>query len=178
VALARLLITSPRLLLLDEPFSNLDTAHKNIMLSVIEDLGEKLDVTCLAVLHDPADILSWADIIIVMKEGNIVQQGTPKEIYHHPLNEYVAALFGPYTILIDPSITQKRLIRPENIIISNHATDGMSGIVRKILFRGNNYLVEIKSGEQLITAQVSEVNFSEGDRVYISWLKEAVVNIN
>ncbi len=70
IALARLLTASPQLLLLDEPFSNLDMLHKKIMKSVIHDIGEKLGITCLMVLHEAPDILSWADTILVMKEFN------------------------------------------------------------------------------------------------------------
>ena len=74
IALARLLVGSPKLLLLDEPFSNLDLIHKNILKSVIEDIGERMKLTCMLTSHDPMDTLSWADEIIVRKDGQIIQQ--------------------------------------------------------------------------------------------------------
>ncbi len=99
IALARLLITSPRLLLLDEPFSNLDLIHKGILKSVISDIGEKLQITCLLVSHDPLDTLSWADEIFIMKAGQIIQKGEPARVYREPVNEYAAGLFGSYNLL-------------------------------------------------------------------------------
>jgi len=99
IALARLLITSPRLLLLDEPFSNLDLIHKGILKSVIRDIGDKLKITCILVSHDPLDSLSWADEILVMKDGRIVQRGAPVQVYRRPVNTYVAGLFGNYSLI-------------------------------------------------------------------------------
>jgi ABC-type sugar transport system ATPase subunit len=99
IATARLLIASPKLLLLDEPYSNLDMVHKTILKSVIRDIGEKLSITCLMISHDPLDTLSWADEIIVMKDGQIIQQGTPKQIYTEPANEYTAGLFGKFNLI-------------------------------------------------------------------------------
>ncbi len=93
IALARLLVGSPKLLLLDEPYSNLDPIHKNILKSVITDISERLSVTCLLTSHDPMDTLSWADEIIVLKDGIILQKDTPENIYRKPVNEYVAGLF-------------------------------------------------------------------------------------
>ncbi len=75
IVLARLLTTSPRLLLLDEPFSNLDAVHRNIIKSVIHDISEELKITCILVSHDALDILSWSDTILVMKDGRLIQQG-------------------------------------------------------------------------------------------------------
>jgi len=66
IALARLLVKPPRLLLLDEPFSNLDMIHKDILKSVIRDITQRLDITCLLVSHDPLDVLSWADEVLVV----------------------------------------------------------------------------------------------------------------
>jgi ABC-type sugar transport system ATPase subunit len=169
IALARLLITSPQLLLLDEPFSNLDTVHKNIMWSVIEDLGEKLNITCLAVLHDPADILSWADTILVMKDGRVLQQGSPQHIYSQPLNEYVAGLFGSYSIIGD-----KQMIRPEHIRTDITGT-GISGTIHRIFFRGNYYLADVLAGGRVIKVQLSDNRFIPGDIVRLSWSSAAVV---
>ncbi len=99
IVLARLLTTSPKLLVLDEPFSNLDAVHKNIIKSVLEDIGTKLKITCILVSHDAMDSLSWAETIIVMKEGQIIQYGTPEQIYNQPVNEYCAGLFGEYNLI-------------------------------------------------------------------------------
>jgi iron(III) transport system ATP-binding protein len=94
-----LLIKSPEMLILDEPFSNLDPIHTDILKAVLEDITERLQITCMLTSHDPHDTLSWADEIIVMKEGKIIQQGTPETIYQQPVNEYVAGMFGRYNLL-------------------------------------------------------------------------------
>ncbi len=74
MALARLLLGAPRLLLLDEPFSNLDRAHKRTMQAIIEEVGTRLGITCLLVSHDATDVLPWADEILVLRRGELVQR--------------------------------------------------------------------------------------------------------
>jgi ABC-type sugar transport system ATPase subunit len=97
IALARLLVRPPRLLLLDEPFSNLDMIHKRTLKQVIKNIADKFDITTILVSHDPYDTLTWADKFIVLQESRMVQQGPPREVYQQPINEYVAALLGEYT---------------------------------------------------------------------------------
>ena len=128
IALAMSMISSPRLLLLDEPFSNLDTTHKNILKSVIHDIGHRLKITCIMVSHDPSDILSWADKILVLKDGMLVQKGSPENIYKRPVNEYVAGLFGSYTVLTPDALgtfpssfksKRTKIFRPEAFTITS-----------------------------------------------------------
>ena len=88
IAIAKLLIGSPKLLILDEPYSNLDLIHKNILKNIIREIGNSLQITCLMVSHDPSDLLPWADEIILMKSGIIVQQGKPEQVYRHPSSAY------------------------------------------------------------------------------------------
>jgi ABC-type sulfate/molybdate transport systems ATPase subunit len=85
IALCMLLIKSPKLLVLDEPFSNLDPIHTDTLKAVLEDITQRLQVTVMLTSHAPDDTLSWADEIIVMKEGRIIQKGAPEIIYHQPL---------------------------------------------------------------------------------------------
>ncbi|MES1214964.1 MAG: ABC transporter ATP-binding protein [Bacteroidota bacterium] len=186
IALARLLTTSPELLLLDEPYSNLDMVHKRIMKSVVHDLGEKLGITCLMVLHEAPDILSWADTILVMKDGEIIQQGKPETVYRYPVNEYCAGLFGQYNrvsnnlagliasannIRLDG---RKMLIRPEHFIITSSA-DAFKGTVQDILFWGNYYTLDVSISGELIRVQTTGNRFSKGETVYISVLPADIV---
>jgi iron(III) transport system ATP-binding protein len=97
IALARLLVHPPRLLLLDEPFSNLDMIHKRTLKTVLQKITNAFDITTIFVSHDPYDTLSWPDKIIVLKDSRIVQQGPPREVYERPIDEYVAGLLGDYT---------------------------------------------------------------------------------
>jgi ABC-type Fe3+/spermidine/putrescine transport system ATPase subunit len=175
IALARLLTMKPELLLLDEPFSNLDMMHRNIMSSVIADIGEELGITLLAVLHDPADILSWADRILIMKNGQLVQEGTPQQVYHQPLNEYCAGLLGSYNIIAShtsPLNEKKLLVRPENLRIVSSSNGMISGVIKKISFRGNYYLIDVMVNDQSIRVQTNGNTLSPGSTVGISWAAE------
>jgi iron(III) transport system ATP-binding protein len=94
VALARALAPRPRVMLLDEPFSSLDTHLRDRVrtdcLAVLRESG----TTTLVVTHEPEEAMMVADRIVVMRAGRIVQQGTPEQLYHHPLNAFCASLFG------------------------------------------------------------------------------------
>jgi ABC-type sulfate/molybdate transport systems ATPase subunit len=96
IALARILVHPPRLLLLDEPFSNLDMIHKRTLKKVIGESASRFDITCILVSHDPRDILPWADELLVLRDGRLIRQGTPLDVYNRPLEEYTAALLGDY----------------------------------------------------------------------------------
>lgn len=184
IALARLLTTSPGLLLLDEPFSNLDMIHKNILKAVIRDIGDRLKISCIMVSHDPMDILSWADEIIVMRDGRIIQQGTPREIYRHPVNEYAAALTGSYNLitpsqagLFDGSTETKpeakrMLVRPENFILSKDKKLGVKAVITQVAFLGSQYELEVMLHELTVTVKTASPAFLKGDVVYLSLSKE------
>ncbi len=178
IALARLLSTSPKLLLLDEPFSNLDMVHKKIMKQVIEDIGTQLHITCIMVLHDALDILSWANWIMVMQDGSIIQQGTPEQLYSQPVNEYVAGLLGAYNLLdvamvenflLPPSKNSKQvMLRPEQFSIVSEAEQMFSGVVTQVLFYGSYYVLKIMAHENEITINTSTPTCTIGDVVFLS----------
>ncbi|RTL60980.1 MAG: ABC transporter ATP-binding protein [Sphingobacteriales bacterium] len=171
IALARLLITSPKLLLLDEPFSNLDAIHKSTIKKVIHDIGDQLGITCMLVSHDPSDTLPWADNIMVMKEGAIVQMDTPQNIYHKPANEYCAGLFGEYN-LIDIE-NKKFFIRPEHLIISTQPVSAsFQAAVQSVSFMGSYYLIQLITNNQLFIATVNQGDLTPGSTVFISFKKE------
>ena len=187
IALAKLLISSPKLLLLDEPYSNLDAVHKNILKSVIRDIGERLELTCILTSHDPLDTLSWADEILVMKEGQLLQEGTPEQIYRQPVNEYVAALFGNYN-LIPPSQAEafskltgigpdgkQMLVRPESLRIVEEANQTLSGKVKHVTFYGSYYEVEVLlSGDTTVTVKTAEKKVAKGDTIHLSLSADSV----
>lgn len=174
IAIARLLITKPKLLLLDEPYSNLDSVLKNILKSVIQEIGTKLNLSIILVSHDPADTLSWADQIIVLKEGKIVQDGSPKEIYENPVNEYVAGLFGSYMLLSPVALKAfgkasktAQIIRPENIEVSKTKAKVNSGKVLSVVYYGAHYEIEIKVGKWKLLTNTKENQFVIGDKVKV-----------
>jgi len=178
IAIARLLITKPKLLLLDEPYSNLDSVLKNILKQVIQEIGLKLNLSIILVSHDPADTLSWADQIMVLKDGNILQVGTPKDIYENPINQYVAGLFGSYMQLSPVAlkvlgITSKttRIIRPENIEVFKTKAKVNTGKILSIVYFGTHYEIEIKAGKWKLLANAKENQFVIGDKVKVRILK-------
>jgi len=177
IALARLLITSPRLLILDEPYSNLDMIHKSILKDVISDISEKLKTTCILISHDPVDTLSWADEILIMKEGQIIQKGIPGDIYYKPMDEYVAALFGKYNLLSasashhliplkDLEFNEKKLfVRPEDLRIVSEQDDSLKGSIINILFMGSSYELKVLLSNEIVTVRTVANSYKKGQTV-------------
>jgi len=169
IVLAGLLTTSPELLLLDEPFSNLDMMHKQVIKSVIEDIGTQLSITCIMVSHDAADILSWADRILVMKDGQIIQDASPKAVYHQPVNEYAAGLFGAYNLMNDLSGNGKQVIlRPEQFLITSENNGFIIGEVKKKTFLGNHYMLVVATGTGLIQVSINDDTIKAGDKIHLN----------
>ncbi len=154
VALARLLIKAPRILLIDEPFSNLDQLHKQLLRSVIDDLESRLGLTILLVSHDPLDILPWAHRVVVLRDGQVVQTGTTEDIYYHPADPYVAALLGSFNQLTPelaelfwiPSNGREVIIRPEQLRVQT-SSPGIGGVVTAACFLGAGYELQVRVGE-------------------------------
>lgn len=154
IALARLLVGSPRLLILDEPFSNLDFIHKSTLKEVIRRIAEELKITLILVSHDPSDTLPWADQILVMKNGKVIQQGSPTEIYRNPVDEYVAGLFGKFSVRNDlPAdfLTEAShwMIRPEDWVISENGK-GINTVVQNVYFYGSYNEAELKINNESV----------------------------
>jgi iron(III) transport system ATP-binding protein len=190
IALARLLVGSPKLLLLDEPFSNLDPIHKKILKSVIKEISEKLAITCLLTSHDPLDTLSWADEIMVIKDGLIIQKGTPMQVYHQPANEYAAGLFGNY-YLLDGEFFEKLtglpaqelkgkqlFVRPEYFSIVPEQKDTLRGIVIDVLFWGGYYEVELLlEGKKNISIKTIFEPPFKNEVIQIKFLRKTVYSL-
>jgi iron(III) transport system ATP-binding protein len=181
IALARLLLTSPKLLLLDEPFSNLDMGHKQILKSVIRDISEELGITCTLISHDPLDTLSWADEILVMQAGQLIQRGTPAQIYQQPVSAYAAALFGDYNLLTGPLLKafaqqtgakprkgKQLLVRPEDIQLAADTGSGVAGLVTAVKYFGSYSEINISLLGSCITVRTADSGISVGNSVVIS----------
>jgi ABC-type Fe3+/spermidine/putrescine transport system ATPase subunit len=99
VALARALATEPRVLLLDEPLSSLDTGLRETMRAELVQIFRRLKITTINVTHDQDEAMSMSDRIIVLREGKVQQIGTPIELYLQPVNVFVASFMGPANLL-------------------------------------------------------------------------------
>lgn len=167
IALARLLITHPVLLLLDEPYSNLDMIHKKILKSVVRDAGEQLGITCLLISHDPLDLLSWADEIMVIQAGKIIQRGSPVNVYQQPVNEYAAALLGKYNAWKQPGTTGTQLMRPESLRIVPKESRGIPATISNIVFMGSYWDVEVMINREIITVRSATGDYVKGEEVFV-----------
>lgn len=182
VALARTLLANPTLLLLDEPFSNLDPGHKRLMKQTLQQVEQVLGVTTILVSHDGADLLSWASRILIVRKGAIVQEGVPEEVYHFPVNNYSAGLLGDYTLIshedtqdvIDwaglKANTPHVFIRPEQLRIVNNETGSLLSKVEGLYFMGVYYLLMVKVNQKLIAVKVNTNNYRRGQTVFLQRL--------
>jgi iron(III) transport system ATP-binding protein len=94
VALARALVFDPEVLLLDEPLSNLDTSLRDIVRLEVRKIQKSLGITTIYVTHDQSEALAISDEVVVMRAGKIMAHGTPKQVYSHPQNDFVASFVG------------------------------------------------------------------------------------
>jgi iron(III) transport system ATP-binding protein len=164
VALARALAPRPSLLLLDEPFSNLDVVLKE---QVREEVGQILNATgttALFVVHDLEDVLASADRIAILKQGALQQIDTPRAVYQRPADEYVARLFGSTNLLpgvprdggfdtpigFVPAADAARhggpvtlSIRPQELEVGTAGADTTAATVRQTRFRGDHQEVVV-----------------------------------
>lgn len=147
VAIARSLAAAPEVLLLDEPFSNIDESLKFHFRLELRDILRNENMTAVFVTHDTKDALAVADRIVVLKNGEIRQTGTPAEIYDAPNDTYVAGLLGPYN-LIEQHENHATIIRAEHCIgqLSNDQYS-TQGIVQRAVYQGGHYLVEAKTDQ-------------------------------
>ncbi|RYZ00336.1 MAG: ABC transporter ATP-binding protein [Chitinophagaceae bacterium] len=186
VATARLLIQNPSLLLLDEPYSNLDRAHKTVMQRVLHDIGAELGVTCLLVTHDPLDSLSWAEEILVLENGRLVQQAAPQQLYRQPASEYVAGLFGAYNLLAPeqaeafagtmalPADGRNLLLRPEHLRLASLSEPGARGTVQDLRYFGSHWEADVLLGRNLLTVHCPHDSWTIGQEVSVVPATEAV----
>lgn len=162
VAIARAIINQPRVVLLDEPLSALDLKLRTDMQYELRELQQRLGITFVFVTHDQEEALAMSDWIFVMNEGEIVQSGTPVDIYDEPINHFVASFIGesnilPGTMIEDylvefngqrfeavdggmrPRESVEVVIRPEDLRITLPEEGKLQVTVDTQLFRGVHY---------------------------------------
>ncbi|MEZ4854211.1 ABC transporter ATP-binding protein [Flavobacterium sp.] len=138
VALAKVLAKKPELLLLDEPFSHIDNFRKNSLRRRIFSYLKEKQITCIVATHDVNDSLSFADEILVMKNGKMLQKDTAYNVYNQKPTYYIASLFDEVSeIEVNGSI---QLFYPHEIELVEKSN--FEVVVKKSYFKGNYYLIE------------------------------------
>jgi ABC-type sulfate/molybdate transport systems ATPase subunit len=159
IALARLLVSKPRLLILDEPYSNLDLIHRNILKQVVEDVCTRFEITCIMTSHEPADVLPWADEILVLQNGKIIQKGTTGVVYKKPVSEYAAGLLGNYNLI------ENKIIRPENIFITKEKA--IPAKIVALRFMGSYNELDIATAGNLLKAKTGDLSLKINDELFV-----------
>ncbi len=168
VAIARALVNEPKVLLLDEPLAALDLKLRKEMQYELKRIQQEVGITFIFVTHDQEEALTMSDKIVVMKNGEIQQVGTPQEIYNEPSNRFVANFIGESNILpgvmledykvrfdditfdcVDYGFKENEpvdvVIRPEDIDIVDVKDGKMTGEVLSVLFKGVHYEIMVET---------------------------------
>ncbi|SKA16189.1 putative spermidine/putrescine transport system ATP-binding protein [Enhydrobacter aerosaccus] len=163
VALARALVIRPRILLLDEPLSNLDAKLREEMQIELRQIQRTVGTTTILVTHDQAEAMALSDRVVVMNKGRAEQIATPLDAYEHPATPFVASFLGKTNLL------EGSAVRPERIAF---ATSGLAGTVRTRIFQGNHWLYQVETKSGLVTVirqNTGEDMPGEGAAVHLAW---------
>ena len=197
VALARALAPGPRLLLMDEPFSNLDADMREKLSVEVRDIIRSLAITTVLVTHDQREAFAIADQVAVLNQGRIQQMGSPQALYHQPSNEFVASFVGagafirgtmrdmnhvetalgvlPVEQAINPGVSVRVLVRPEDLRLSEHT--GVPVEVTDRTFVGRDYLLKLRlaTGEVVPCYHVAQSEFTADTMKLAFRAKKAIV---
>lgn len=177
VALARALVMKPKVLLFDEPLSNLDAKLRKRVRAEIRELQQRLGITSIYVTHDQAEAMALSDVIVVMNQGRVEQVGGPADLYRTPASRFVADFIGEANLLAgtyrDGQVTVGSftfpfrqdgaapgpvtvMARPEAVAVRTDGA-GLPGKVRTAFFMGmtNEYLIDTSAGEVTATEPLS-----------------------
>ena len=199
VALARAIAPEPELILLDEPFSNLDAMLRTVTRKEVRSIIKKARMSAVLVTHDQEEALSFADRVGVMNEGQIEQIGTPEEVYYKPKTKFVAQFLGKTNIFeadvddsdqVNTNLGLMRLncrarghvtcsIRPEHLTIekpNGNTDESRLGIIAAREFKGHDITYHVEfGGDRYIVHTDNRVIFEPSDEVVVKPLEPAVV---
>ncbi|MBS9434339.1 ferric ABC transporter ATP-binding protein [Photorhabdus hainanensis] len=191
VALARALILKPKVLLFDEPLSNLDANLRRSMREKIRELQQQFNITSLYVTHDQSEAFAVSDAVLVMNKGKIMQIGTPQTLYRQPASEFMASFMGdanifPATLGTDyVEIFQYRLprpanfttnkqsvtvgVRPEAITLSHQGNTSQRCTISHVAYMGPQYEVTVDWQGQTLLLQINATQLQPdvGDNYYL-----------
>ena len=181
VALARALVIRPRLLLLDEPLSNLDARLRVEMRAELRRLQRTSGITMLYVTHDQDEALGLSDRIVVMREGRIEQDDTPATVYHRPATAFVASFMGyenlferaqvPVPMALPASVTHVAWRAAAVAVVPADAESGLPGTVHSRSYAGERleFWVQTAAGPVRGVAPADAAPWQEGERVRVQF---------
>ena len=172
VSLARALALEPNILLLDEPLSALDAKVRESLRKEIREIQQKLKITTIMVTHDQEEALTMGDKIAIINGGEIVQFGTPEEIYSKPKDIFVADFIGKINFITDKN-NDIYTIRPEDVeYFTDEKEETYKGIIKNIEFRGAFYRITLELfGDNIyidiLSKEKEKLNLKINDSLYI-----------
>ena len=180
MALARALVIRPRILLLDEPLSNLDAKLREEMQIELRQIQRTVGTTTLLVTHDQAEAMALSDRIVVMNAGRVEQIGRPHEAYEKPANAFVASFLGKTNVLaraaLGPGLCHGTgafvTVRPEKITFTQGGAERLAGRIATRIFQGNHWLYQVDTAAGLVTVirqNAGEPAPEEGENVHLTW---------
>ncbi|WP_272517071.1 ferric ABC transporter ATP-binding protein [Providencia sp. PROV194] len=191
VALARALILKPKVLLFDEPLSNLDANLRRSMREKIRELQQQFNITSLYVTHDQSEAFAVSDMVLVMNKGKIMQLGSPQELYRQPASKFMASFMGDANIFPaalsadsvdifnyrlprpEQFVTDKTAVtvgvRPEAITLSLQGEDSQRCTVTHVAYMGPQYEVTVDwhSQSMLLQINATQLQPSVGENLYL-----------
>jgi len=177
VALARALITSPQILLLDEPLSALDPFLRLRMRTELKKLQRELGISFIHVTHGQDEAMALADIVVLMNGGRIEQQGSPREIFNHPRTEFTAKFIGGHNVITIGD--EAFAVREDRLKLKRpgEAVNGplIAGTISEIEYQGTYVRIAIVAeggadiSAQLADNQFDAANYAVGERVLATW---------
>jgi iron(III) transport system ATP-binding protein len=170
VALARALAPDPVAVLLDEPFSALDAGLRGSLRDEVRATLARAGTTAVLVTHDQTEALTMADVVAVMRDGTIVQVGPPDEVYHRPVDLWVARFLGEVVTLPGAAPGRVRACRPEQLQRAQPDAPGaFDAVVTSVRFQGPDGLVALQVGDEATTARWPSTQLPEpGQQVTVA----------
>jgi ABC-type Fe3+/spermidine/putrescine transport system ATPase subunit len=180
VALARALVKQPKILLLDEPLAALDKKLRERAQAELVSLRERVGITFVMVTHDQEEAMAMASRIALMRDGKVVQVGTPHDLYEKPVSRYVADFFGEANVF--EALGRTVMVRPEHLRLSRQPPgqgNALQGRVEGLVFLGSFYTARIVlDGGKAVSARLSPGELAAagtpgpGDTVHVYWATE------
>ena len=179
-ALAQALAEVPELLLLDEPFAHLDQKNKQALADAIEELKRSHQLTCLFVTHDATEAMAWADRIVILRAGEIRQEGWPEDVYQNPKNRYVAELTGQVNLLPAGRLGGWQMIRPNFLrLVKDENKARWRAVVTKIRFKGTHYEYFCQTSEKkILIFYRSRRDKKAGEKVFLACAQKYIKTIS